>query len=57
MINTKEMEQYRAYFFFEVHWEKVLVVVTRFFCKKGSQVYSFIVYYLYTLVLTTRFIK
>ena len=29
-----------------VHWEKVLVVVTHFFCKKGSQVYIFILYYL-----------
>ena len=40
-----------------LHWEKVLVVVTHFFCKKGSQVYFFILYYLYTLVLITRLIK
>ena len=28
-----------------------------FFCKKGSQVFFFILYYLYTLVLTTRLIE
>ena len=45
-------------FIFIIHWEKALVVVTHFFfVRKGHNYIFFIMYYLYTLVLTTRLIK
>ena len=41
-----------------LHWQKVLVVVTHFFfVRKGHKYIFFILYYSYTLVLTSRLIK
>ena len=43
------------YVLFNIHWEKVLVI--HFFFVRKAHKYFIILYYLYTLVLTTRLIK
>ena len=37
-----EYKKFHSIFIIHVQWGKVLVLVTYFFCKKGSQVYFFI---------------